>query len=332
MLEGLFDEDILMYELEQDKVVKFSLVLFGVLLLSSFVVLSASAYAQTEQIPSWIKNIFVFYADEQISESDLLNAIEYLVDIGIIPVSEKTNMSIQDMGNFTMAYNPTDNSTFDDIRLDYEERKFIETNVDYLNELFALPYDVSIVMDECGEEDAFYDSELKEIVLCYDYVAFYEDLIFDDVKTDKEVWHFADTAIIATLYHEVGHALVDVYDLPITGAEEDAVDQFATIISNGLGDIGSEYNHAAMTEFYKTGTEEYNSDELEFYGEHSLGLQRYYNIMCWTFGSDVDRYSYLVTDWGLPEERAEWCEEEYEKISNSWNTLLEPYVKNQSMN
>lgn len=31
-------------------------------------------------------------------------------------------------------------------------------------------------------------------------------------------------------YHEVGHALVDVLELPITGKEEDAVDQLSTYV------------------------------------------------------------------------------------------------------
>lgn len=32
------------------------------------------------------------------------------------------------------------------------------------------------------------------------------------------------------LFHELGHAFISLYDLPITGREEDAVDQFAAIL------------------------------------------------------------------------------------------------------
>jgi len=35
-------------------------------------------------IPDWVRNIFIWYANEQISESDLLNAIEFLANQGII--------------------------------------------------------------------------------------------------------------------------------------------------------------------------------------------------------------------------------------------------------
>ena len=37
-----------------------------------------------EKIPSWVKEIFVWYAAEQITESDLLGAIQFLVQQGII--------------------------------------------------------------------------------------------------------------------------------------------------------------------------------------------------------------------------------------------------------
>jgi len=40
----------------------------------------------TKKIPSWIKSIFGLYAQDQISEDELLNAIKYLIDEGIMVV------------------------------------------------------------------------------------------------------------------------------------------------------------------------------------------------------------------------------------------------------
>jgi len=40
----------------------------------------------TKKIPSWIKNVFGLYAQDQISEDELLNAIKYLIDEGIMVV------------------------------------------------------------------------------------------------------------------------------------------------------------------------------------------------------------------------------------------------------
>jgi Putative metallopeptidase len=40
-----------------------------------------------------------------------------------------------------------------------------------------------------------------------------------------------------------------------------------------------------------------------------------------------ERHSYLVEEGYLPEDRAVRCGDEYEQMSNSWDTLLSPYVK-----
>ena len=37
-----------------------------------------------QKIPSWVRQIFIWYAAEQITEADLLNAIQFLVQQGII--------------------------------------------------------------------------------------------------------------------------------------------------------------------------------------------------------------------------------------------------------
>ena len=41
-----------------------------------------------KKIPNWVRNIFVWYASEQISEDELLHAIKYLVNQGIINLNE----------------------------------------------------------------------------------------------------------------------------------------------------------------------------------------------------------------------------------------------------
>jgi hypothetical protein len=37
-----------------------------------------------QKVPDWVRNIFIWYAEEQISEDELLNAIKFLVNQGII--------------------------------------------------------------------------------------------------------------------------------------------------------------------------------------------------------------------------------------------------------
>ena len=74
-----------------------------------------------------------------------------------------------------------------------------------------------------------------------------------------------------------------------------------------------------------------NIDPLEFADEHSLSLQRFYNILCFAYGSNVNEYQDLIDLKLLPTERSIQCIDEYSKISNSWNILLTPYEKSTSL-
>ena len=47
-----------------------------------------SSINQTPKIPSWVKNIFVWYGQDKISEDELLTAIEFLVNDGLIKISK----------------------------------------------------------------------------------------------------------------------------------------------------------------------------------------------------------------------------------------------------
>jgi len=42
---------------------------------------------ESDKIPSWVHDIFVWYADETISENELLAALEYLISQGTINVN-----------------------------------------------------------------------------------------------------------------------------------------------------------------------------------------------------------------------------------------------------
>ncbi|NOS62272.1 MAG: murein transglycosylase [Nitrosarchaeum sp.] len=41
----------------------------------------------TKKIPEWVKNIFIWYGQDQVSEGDLLNAIKFLINQGIIKIN-----------------------------------------------------------------------------------------------------------------------------------------------------------------------------------------------------------------------------------------------------
>ena len=212
----------------------------------------------------------------------------------------------------------------------YENQAFLEGFTERLTQTLALPYDVYLTMDECGEPDALYYPDYKEIVICYEFVTLLEDVLDPYYDTDAELFQAVDHFVTWVTLHELGHALVDVYDLPITGNEEDAVDQFATIIALEYiqpHQSGSDL-FPTLLAWYSGGQSNIFPTEGQLAGPHSLASQRFYNIACWMYGSDVHAYSFLVDRDILLEERARLCQSEYERMSESWYRLVSPFLIN----
>jgi hypothetical protein len=83
--------------------------------LSVAAISSLGAYAESSNIPDWVKNNAAWWADGQIGESDFLNGMQYLVSQGIleIPITEVSATSIslsedETAQSFVVHYNGGD--------------------------------------------------------------------------------------------------------------------------------------------------------------------------------------------------------------------------------
>ncbi len=200
-----------------------------------------------------------------------------------------------------------------------QEWGFLEAAIDGLNSILVLPEQVLIVLTECGEAEAYYLPESREVWMCHEVLKESRSIWegFRPRPTEEAVNLGMSGVFAFLLYHEVGHALIDVLNLPITGREEDVADQLATYI---LVESGVErYAVQAGTFFANLPA------EAPFWDEHSLGAQRSYNVMCWMYGYDPVGNSWIVDEGRLPEARAERCPREYEQLRTSWGGLLKPY-------
>ncbi len=82
-------------------------------------------------------------------------------------------------------------------------------------------------------------------------------------------------------YHEVGHALIHVLDLPTTGREEDAVAQLSTHILAYEAEDGDVPTLDAALAFLEWSKEARQSNaESPYWDEHSLNEQRFFNLVC----------------------------------------------------
>lgn len=195
-----------------------------------------------------------------------------------------------------------------------------------LNEVIALPFDVYLNFDECGEPNAFYNPNVKEITMCYEFLAEFEETFKQITDKPAEIDAMTEGAMVVFFFHELGHCLIDVWDLPATGREEDAVDQLAMfILLDGTPDGESMVLSAAT--FFALASANEDTADLAFWGEHSLNQQRFYDMLCLTYGSNPAKNKNLLGKDGLPKERAERCPAEFKRVDKSWQKLLLPYLK-----
>ena len=233
-------------------------------------------------------------------------------------------------GRLKVVYGCLSTAHRKEIQKAFQEERLFEDVVESLNASLVLPRNVEIRLMECKEANAFYDPEEKAILLCYEGFEHLMEIFSSEGQTEAESDQAAEKAVAAlvfTFYHELGHALIDVYDLPVTGREEDAVDQLATVMLLETWDgEDSELSILSSAEAFELDAGEEGA-EADLADEHSLDQQRYYNLVCWIYGSDPDYFSDVAKEWELPANRAEQCSGEYARMSASWNTLLGPHMR-----
>lgn len=234
---------------------------------------------------------------------------------------------IEDKGDIYIFHEPVEDETYQEVHEIIKETEFFEEVATGINDVLTLPEDIKVYFIECGEENAYYDPETREIWMCYELVESYRQIFAEDIESDEEYVTEVINAAVFTFFHELGHALVDLLALPITGKEEDVVDEFAAIVLLAAGEDGEDAILSGLWQFYVDAEEEAELEDLAYWDEHSLSIQRFYNMACLIYGSDPEGYDFLVEDGDLPKERAESCEYEYAQKAQSWEVLLAPYIK-----
>lgn len=231
-----------------------------------------------------------------------------------------------DKGDFKIGFSPATLKANPKKAMDKEVAESLVEITKPLNEIIALPYDVYLNFDKCGEPNAFYNPQVKEITMCYEFLEEFEKTFKQISKKPAEIDDMTDGAMAVFLFHELGHCLIDVWDLPATGREEDAVDQLAMfILLDGTPEGEGMVLSAAM--FFAVMSDGRGGDDLAFWDEHSLDQQRFYGMLCLTYGSNPAKNKHLLGKNGLPPERAERCPAEFKRVDSAWQKLLAPYLK-----
>lgn len=213
-----------------------------------------------------------------------------------------------------------------------ESQKLLETMADGVNQSLKLPQDVPLVGRQCDTANAYWDPSDKTMTICYEDGADALD-IYTKIG-DPNPAEAATNAEYATFLHETGHMVIDLYQLPAVGREEDAADQLAAVIMLAPGPDGKvDPDSVKVVKDFAREFKEYDARDGDQISQeqladvHSMNLTRMYNLECWVYGADPVANADLVQEGSLPQDRADGCVDEYQQMSDSWIALLSPYLK-----
>jgi hypothetical protein len=232
----------------------------------------------------------------------------------------------QDKGDFIVAYPGVKDMKYQELDASIKQQKILENAAKQLNAALTLPRDVTIQSLDCGTPNAFYSPDKHAMYICYELMELFFDVFKREGVSDDEANTRMFNAIQFVFLHELGHALIHNYELGVAGKEEDVADQLATYVSiEEVQDGEKNALNGALT--FMLLSKGQDTQKLPYYDEHSLGPQRYFNILCWLYGHSPQKYQDLVPK-SLPEERAVRCSDEYSKFTKYWKKELKPFRKN----
>jgi Putative metallopeptidase len=131
----------------------------------------------------------------------------------------------------------------------------------------------------------------------------------------------AQDAFLHVVAHEIGHAVLREFDLPILGPEEDIADDFATV-----------YLHAVMPDLAEaiiTARAKQNLADGEgaaMFSEYRGDMQRAGRIVCILYGLDPERYAAMATEFGMDDDDADTCSDMAPEVARSWRRIMTPYL------
>ena len=201
----------------------------------------------------------------------------------------------------------------------------VRSMVTRLNDAINLPVEIQISFEDCHDTEVYYDDQNHHVTICHEWLDEMQHLVSRRNSDKNLVRESVESLVVAVFLHESAHALIDILHVPVTGREEDAADQFSTLVLMGQPDGARKAMQVAHT--YKVLSQDSLHDPPVYWDEHSLDAQRYYDTLCMIYGRDPKQNTKLMTSDRLPDERAEICEKDYQRIETAWKTLLKPYAK-----
>lgn len=233
----------------------------------------------------------------------------------------------KDDGDFVVEHSEVTTAKYEEIDRQVKDKKLLEKAAEKLNRALVLPTDIYLRTKSCGQINAFYDSGDQSVTMCYELMEHFYKTFKSTGNDDAKAYEKMNDAVQFVFLHEIGHALIDIYKLPVAGNEEDAADRCSAYIN--LKELGEEGIRAvfAAADAFAIESKGSTVDQRNLADEHLLQEQRFYNSLCMIYGSNPTKHSNILTEGYLPKERAVRCQTEFTRTVDSWISLLEPWRK-----
>jgi hypothetical protein len=196
---------------------------------------------------------------------------------------------------------------------------------------FRLPTELTIRTGSCeGVANAWYDR--PAISVCYEYL----DQIYQSLpkRTTADGVTAEDAVIGETFYvfgHEMGHAIFDLFHVPMLGDAENAADHFAgyMMLQFGRDQARALITGAAYTYNGYMQNPQVMAPLKAFSDIHGAPEQRYYNLLCLAYGAEPTLFADLVSKGYLPNNRAINCKREYDQVAYGFREFVAPHLEHQ---
>lgn len=143
-------------------------------------------------------------------------------------------------------------------------------------------------------------------------------------ESDPPLSQFAMDVTLHVILHELGHALIREFDLPVLGNEETVADAFAThYLTTHLPDRALDALRARVASLMF----EANAvprHEWSVNGEHDSDARRAYQIAALAIAADSEKYRPVALEVGMSEDDISDSIDYGSEIHRSWRRILQP--------
>jgi len=249
-------------------------------------------------------------------------AVAVLWSVGQVPPAMAQAATLEN-SQVVITYVPPTNPDYQGVADRLKARHVLEDLRRFLAPL-RLPRQLEIKTAQCDTTNAWYEPR-GGVVICYEFIDWMERLApVDNLPSGMTRQDAIVGPFVQVVFHELGHAVFDILQVPIIGREEDAADEFAGFIMLQFGKDVARRTLPGAAYFWQAGSTDWS--KIDFADVHGNPVQRSFNYLCMAYGAFPDEFQDVVDNGLLPKSRAVLCPHEYQVLKSAFVQTIYPFI------